>query len=114
MAHNTSEIVCPHCGYEFSESYEISPNEEDIGKIQCEQCEKFFYATRNVEITYDTEKCRVGTCRKCGKKNVVLENMCAYGNSKVQVDDYCEECLKTARRAIYGNVDVIDIKGVSH
>jgi transcription elongation factor Elf1 len=52
----TKEIVCPYCGYEFSDSYEILSKEEDLGVIECEHCEKEFLASRFINIEYSTKK----------------------------------------------------------
>lgn len=53
--HNyTSEIICPYCGYEFGDSWEIGGGNQDIGEMDCCQCEKTFMAYRNVEVTYNT------------------------------------------------------------
>jgi hypothetical protein len=52
----TGNIVCPYCGYEDRDSWEVCPNEEDIGIIECGRCEEEFYATRNVSVSYCTEK----------------------------------------------------------
>lgn len=48
----TEEVVCPYCGYEFSDSWEFD-NEEDI---ECENCENTFSMNRNVEVSYSTYK----------------------------------------------------------
>ena len=37
----TDEIVCPYCGYEFSDSFEISSEEEDLGLIECDVVLRF-------------------------------------------------------------------------
>lgn len=50
----THEIVCPYCGYEFSDSWEIGDGDQDIGEMVCHNCEKTFLAYRNVEVTYST------------------------------------------------------------
>jgi len=47
----TNEVVCPHCGYTFSDSWEMSE-----GEYNCHDCERKFELTRNVEVTYSTEK----------------------------------------------------------
>jgi len=45
----TDEIVCPHCGYEFSDSWEnFQYNDEYIEGIECEKCEKEF----NIKETF--------------------------------------------------------------
>lgn len=52
----TSEIVCPYCGHEFINSWEVGYGEQDLGDIDCPECEKTFLAYKNIEITYNTIK----------------------------------------------------------
>lgn len=47
----TDEVVCPHCGYEHSDSWEMGETEHD-----CPDCKKAFSLSRNVSVTYTTEK----------------------------------------------------------
>ena len=47
----TREIVCPYCGYEFSDSWEIGDG-EDIGNIECRDCDAEFDCRRDIEVTY--------------------------------------------------------------
>jgi hypothetical protein len=49
----TSEIVCPKCGYEFSDSWECGGNSEDWG-TRCDECETDFRVSRHIEVTYST------------------------------------------------------------
>jgi hypothetical protein len=57
--------------------------------MECDDCEKSFYATRNISITYSTEKARYGTCAGCGQNDVPIENHSAsYGSYK----DLCVPC----------------------
>jgi len=49
----TDEIVCPYCGYEYSECYEFT---EDDDSTECPKCEKFFSYSRHTQITYTTTK----------------------------------------------------------
>ena len=67
------EIVCPYCGYEWIDSWEegMHSGAEDIGLLQCPECEKTFVASRCIEVTYTTMP--YGTCEKCGKENVTLD-----------------------------------------
>lgn len=52
--HNmTAEIICPHCGYEHGDSWEL--HGED-GVQECVSCKKEFEWERFVEVTYSTEK----------------------------------------------------------
>ena len=86
---DTKEIICPYCGYEFSDSWDYSSDLEDIGLIDCENCDKSFYANRIVTIDYSTEKANYGTCKKCGAENVVIESRTfSYGS----YTDLCIEC----------------------
>jgi uncharacterized Zn finger protein len=51
------EVVCPHCGYEFSESHEFSMQHDgDEIEIECDECGKPFTAFLCVEYTYSTHK----------------------------------------------------------
>lgn len=49
----TSEIVCPHCGYESGDSWEMDDND---GSMDCGECEKDFNYTRIIAINYSTSK----------------------------------------------------------
>lgn len=52
----TPEAVCPHCGYEFTDSYEMVSELEGSFDWECPECEKPFHGIQNVTITYTTEK----------------------------------------------------------
>jgi transcription elongation factor Elf1 len=52
----TRNIVCPYCGYEDRDSWEVCPEEEDLGIVECGRCEKEFYASRIVTVEYSTYK----------------------------------------------------------
>lgn len=45
------EVVCPHCGYEHGDSWEMDDGEHD-----CPECEKSFHLERHVSVTYSTRK----------------------------------------------------------
>ena len=90
----TKEIVCPYCGYKFSDSWEINSNEEDIGLVECGECEKEFYASRIITVDYSTEKARYGTCEKCKTENVVIED---YRNSLWSYVNLCVSCGKSEK-----------------
>lgn len=51
----TMEIVCPYCGYEFSDSWEHDLT-LDRGWLECGECGKEFRAFKHIEVTYSTEK----------------------------------------------------------
>ena len=48
----TNEIVCPYCGYKFSDCWEYS----DSDTIQCSSCKKKFASERIISCTYNTSK----------------------------------------------------------
>lgn len=48
----TDEVVCPHCGYEFNDSWEF----QDFEVVDCCECGEEFRMCRHVEVTYCTEK----------------------------------------------------------
>lgn len=47
----TDEVVCPHCGFKYSDSWEM----EDGGHT-CSDCGNKFELSRDVEVHYSTEK----------------------------------------------------------
>jgi len=49
----TDSIVCPHCGRKEMDSGERRP---EWGQDTCDGCGKSFTWSRNIEITYSTEK----------------------------------------------------------
>lgn len=56
MTHNA---VCPHCGYEHGDSWELgSQSGSDSGETDCHHCEKPFTWSREIEITYTTRPVR--------------------------------------------------------
>jgi hypothetical protein len=58
-----SEITCPYCGYEYTESYEYDSSDLDAcGEEDCPDCEKKFKWSRNTSITYSTS----GMCEENG------------------------------------------------
>jgi hypothetical protein len=51
----TNEIVCPHCGHEHSDSWEIGRHEGgDSFEGECAECEKKFGCERINDVTYST------------------------------------------------------------
>lgn len=55
----TNEIVCPWCGYEYSDSWEFHEDREDM---ECPECEKMFNMNRTVTVSYTTERKECETC----------------------------------------------------
>jgi hypothetical protein len=55
----TNEIVCPWCGYEMGDSFEMP---ED-GEEECSECEKTFSYCRNVSVSYSTNRKQCDKCK---------------------------------------------------
>lgn len=51
--YGTSEIVCPWCGYEHSDSWECADSDDEF---ECAECGKPFSYTREVEVTYTSKR----------------------------------------------------------
>jgi hypothetical protein len=49
----TPNIVCPHCGYTYNDSWELN---DDFGEEECPECYGLFEYTRDVTIDYSTQK----------------------------------------------------------
>ncbi len=49
----TDEMVCPHCGFEHRDSWELDPESEG-GTYECTECGESFKWARNFEVTYYT------------------------------------------------------------
>lgn len=47
-----SEITCPICGYEYSDSWEY---DSDCGELECEGCGATLEWSREVEVSYSAE-----------------------------------------------------------
>lgn len=94
----TDEIVCPHCGYEHSDSFEYS---ED-GDTTCNDCGKPFHYARDISVTYSTDKLEFETCPICGDEEGILDT---YHSSLGKIETrMCESCLekeKTKLRKAY-------------
>lgn len=93
----TDHIVCPYCGHEDIDSWEIQPSEEDLGLIECCACGKHFYAQRIITIEYSTEKAKYGTCKHCGGSDVPIED---YHSCIGEYKDLCPKCGYKEKRKL--------------
>jgi|GEM_PF-3920061 len=50
-----NNLICPHCGYEDKEPYEVTGDEEN-GNTECGNCGKYYQFTRYINISYSTFK----------------------------------------------------------
>ena len=53
---NTLLAICPHCGKEFEDSWELCQKDEDVYEYDCDQCEKPFAVQAHISVTYTTTK----------------------------------------------------------
>ena len=51
----TPNAVCPHCGYEGRDSWELGGGSDETGETECGRCERIFRWSREIEVTYTTE-----------------------------------------------------------
>ena len=55
--YKTELIVCPYCGHEDRDSYEVFDDiEGTMENFECGECGKSFRVSKYCEITYTTEK----------------------------------------------------------
>ena len=50
---NTKNIVCPYCGEEIEDSWELDGDSSDV---DCAECGKEFFYERNIDINYTSLK----------------------------------------------------------
>lgn len=51
----TDEIVCPYCGYEFTNSWEFNDT-QDEQHVECHDCGEEFLLYVNITVDYTTRK----------------------------------------------------------
>lgn len=59
----TDAITCPHCGHAQSDSWEYGV-EESGRAVECGECEKEFYCSASISITYVSEFLKEGAGKK--------------------------------------------------
>ncbi len=53
----TDEVRCPYCGYTHEDSHEFFASGGDQrDEIECIECGKKFWATRNISVYYNSGK----------------------------------------------------------
>lgn len=50
---NTKNIICPYCGYEDEDSFEL---QRDSWNTECISCWKKLFYERYIDVTYTTKK----------------------------------------------------------
>lgn len=103
MSHsNESEIKCPYCDWEDTDSWEFGGEpEEELERI-CGDCEKKFLATRNIEVSYSTIRMPCGEKEHDYKTKWYVLHKKEYENGKwanLEVENYqhtqtlvCSKC----------------------
>jgi uncharacterized Zn-finger protein len=51
----TDEVICPYCGYEFSDSWEFNDT-QDEQHVECSECSKEFFLYVDMTVNYTTRK----------------------------------------------------------
>ena len=53
-------VICPHCGNEDRDSWEIDfgPCNDGEATVDCGRCGKSFYAIRHCDISYSTSEAK--------------------------------------------------------
>jgi ribosomal protein L37E len=54
----TDLIVCPHCGYQDKDSWEVDfgPGLDGDTHVVCDRCEEVFFVSRIVDVKYTSQK----------------------------------------------------------
>jgi DNA-directed RNA polymerase subunit RPC12/RpoP len=52
----TRDVVCPHCGYEFKDSYDFFEYHGQEADLECYECGKEFIACSHITIDYSSHK----------------------------------------------------------
>lgn len=66
----TDEIVCPQCGHEFSDSWDIDC--EDGATVDCQKCDQSFWVVRIVSVNYTSMSLKKALRFLSGKERLVL------------------------------------------
>ena len=96
---DTDEIVCPHCGYTESDSWEYQ-DDEDV--IECPECEKPFTYIREVAVSYSTYKEEYERCTMCNEEKVLEDVSWHITLSKhTKHKKLCSDCIKKLKLRIW-------------
>ncbi len=49
-------VICPHCGSEHSDSWEINFGSSELKEMDCWSCGKPFLAIRDIYVDYSSRK----------------------------------------------------------
>ena len=53
---HTTYAICPYCGYEDQDSWEIGHGEECDTETDCASCGRTFQVSRHISVTYTTKR----------------------------------------------------------
>jgi len=91
------EIHCPYCNFEFGDSWEYGDSQsEDIGELECPNCDKKFHASRSISVSYVTNPdCHLNDEEHERKLHRVFDDMtqmfvcikCGDANFKRKIDE---------------------------
>ncbi len=49
----TDGVICPYCGYHYSDSWEFAGTD---GEATCESCDRAFHYERTISVSYSTRR----------------------------------------------------------
>jgi hypothetical protein len=58
----TENCICPYCGYEDTDSWELSGDDGETNETTCGSCGEDFEYSRNITITFSSSKLKCETC----------------------------------------------------
>lgn len=50
--YSTEGVVCPYCGHEDRDSWELGDGGEGCGETECGECEREFVWVRTLSVSY--------------------------------------------------------------
>ena len=50
----TRDPICPHCGKEYQDAWELRLDEDDVETLECGTCNEEFEVERVVTVEYST------------------------------------------------------------
>jgi hypothetical protein len=49
-------VICPWCGSVHDDEWDMGLDEDDFHEVECGECERIFFATVNIEVSYTTRR----------------------------------------------------------
>ena len=52
----TQNPICPHCGHECRDAWELCLDEDEVEEVECGECREPYRVERLITIEYNTKK----------------------------------------------------------